>query len=133
MEIVLATVADAATISGGKLNIIGVFDTMQSASFPVVVQAFSLAFRLRAEYTDSDREYPIEVVLEDADGGQLWGAGLVSTIGAIPPGEFIHLDQVVAFRDLPFASPGRYRFRIRIADDPPYFVVFQLAAVTPAA
>ena len=71
MEVDLAVIADAANVSQeGKLNILGVFDTIWAREFPFRHATMVLVVRVRADFTEGGG-HPLEVRLVDADGAQI--------------------------------------------------------------
>ncbi|MHB1194775.1 MAG: DUF6941 family protein [Longimicrobiales bacterium] len=132
MEVVLAALCDSANIStDGKLNVLGVFDLIQADAFPAHQASMSFAFRMRAEYEDQGRASRVEVTLMDSDGRRLWGGSVEVVVGAIAPGEFAHISQVLRLDNVQFRSAGRYRFRIQVGDQGAHDTVFRLAKRKP--
>ena len=75
MDLQVATLCDSATDYNGKLCVLGTFDTICAAQFPVIHSQCALALRIcfRAE-DEGTREFKIRII--DADG---------NTIVSIPP------------------------------------------------
>jgi hypothetical protein len=74
MEVDLAVIADAANVSQeGKLNILGIFDTIWAREFPFRHAAMVFVLRVRADFTE-EGTHQLEVRLLDADGEQLFKA-----------------------------------------------------------
>ena len=115
MRIPMAFLADEANISQeGKLNVLGIFDRIQSAEFPVVHPRMVFAFRVQAEFADGGRSFPVVVrLLDDADGVMFEAAGEINP-PIVPPGEFSTANQVFTLVGLTFPLPGMYRFIVRI-------------------
>lgn len=114
MEVQLAVLADAANIAQqGKLNILGVFDTIWAANFPAVHPSMVVALRLRLEYGDGAGDHDLEVVLQDEDGKESVRAKAVAHVRAIAPGEWTHLNHILTLTGTGFGTPGRYSFRVR--------------------
>jgi len=53
MKVDISAICDAATVESGKLNLLGVFDTLFSNNFPLTHSFCSVAFRVRLEKNDS--------------------------------------------------------------------------------
>lgn len=116
MDIDLALLADAATIdSGGKLNILGVFDRIHAAEFPARHGRVSLVVRFAAGL-DEAGEHDVEIVLRDPGGEEVvrldgsihFGPGPRHTGGEIRVPHVLNLDGLV------FKEPGRYFFDLRV-------------------
>jgi hypothetical protein len=68
MKVELFAMCDAATDSGGKLNILGVFDTIGAAKAPVVHPRCAIVLKIRFERIErGDHRLKLNVV--DQDGG----------------------------------------------------------------
>lgn len=67
MHVEIFTICDAATVSAGKLNLLGAFDTLSSSAFPTRHDNCTIACRLRG---DSDEVLPmrLEIRIIDPDG-----------------------------------------------------------------
>ena len=113
MQTEIFTLADAATVSGGKLNILGSFDTIGTQTFPcnhaLCVVACKLRFDLGEEgahtmeihFCDPDMRDvlpPMKHDLEVAFGDQLSQA-------------HVHLWQHMG---LQFERPGEYYFELKV-------------------
>jgi hypothetical protein len=113
MNVQLAVLADAGNVAPpGKLNILGIFDTLWVKQFPAVHPFMVLAMRLRFEYEDRAGEHSLEVILRDEDGKELFHAKAAVVIPQIPPGGFAHVNQVLNFAQTGFTGEGTYAFRI---------------------
>lgn len=117
----MALIADEANISReGKLNVLGVFDRIAAAQFPVMHPKMVFAFRLEAEFGDSGLHVPVRVRLMDADGGSLFEAGGDVVAPTVEPGEFATTHQVFNLIGVQFREPGIYRFVVNVGDLPPH-------------
>ena len=67
MKTEIFALCDAATQSGGKLNILGTFDTIFSPQLPATHPQCSIALRLRFEKIE-EGEHRIKVNIVDEDG-----------------------------------------------------------------
>jgi len=67
VKIEMAAICDAATESGGKLNILGTFDVLNAPNFPFVLPGCSVVFRMRFNRVE-DGEHQIRVNFVDVDG-----------------------------------------------------------------
>jgi hypothetical protein len=113
----MAVLADEANVSQeGKLNLMGIFDRIAAAEFPVVHPKMVFAFRVEAEFGDSGRAFPVHVSMEDEDGTALFQAEGEMMAPPVPPGEFSTANQIFAMVGVQFPRPGLYRFVVRIGD-----------------
>lgn len=128
MDVALAALADSAnTTEGGKLNLLGVFDTIRGREFPLAHSHMAFAFRLRAEHRDQQRTHGVRVSLIDMDGNELFNADGEVQIGRIEPGHFQHANMIFNVHGAQFQQPGRYRFRIELeGEEEPHDSVFQI-------
>jgi hypothetical protein len=67
MEIEIFTLCDFAEDIGGKLCIVGTFDTIFAHNFPAVHPSFSLAARIRFDQSETGK-HPFSVSFVDEDG-----------------------------------------------------------------
>jgi hypothetical protein len=117
------TIREAGT---GKVSLIGVFENISAARFPVVHRALSVYAKL----ADAEGEYAIRLELLRLDDGHVLAQGALKAAFAdrMAAGEL-----VFALEHLRFERPGRYEFRL-YADD--RFVAgktFTVVAATPPA
>ena len=117
MEIVLATLADAAnTSSDGKLNLMGLFDTLFAGSMPVTHPSMQLVLRIRAEPSETDRQHALEIRCMDEDGQELFKVTGGFSVQA-PPGKAATFNHIVGINNLSFQKFGGYTFPIFINRD----------------
>ena len=116
MDIDLALLADAATIdAGGKLNVLGVFDRINAASFPARHGRVAMVLRFTAGL-DEAGEHEVEIVLRGPEGEEIvrldgniqFGPGPMHTGGEIRVPHVLNLDGLV------FENPGRHTFEVSV-------------------
>lgn len=118
MRVPMAILADAANVSReGKLNVLGIFDTIRATNFPATQLSMVFAFRLQANYKDSAKTYPIKVTLEDIDAQKLFTAQGEVEVPKIGPGEFQSTNRVFSLVGIEFPKPGEYKFVVHVADE----------------
>ena len=72
MEITKALVADYANVAeGGKLNVLGIFTTIFTASFPAVHPSMQLIFMWEASKVEAGRKKQIEIQLRQCFCGTI--------------------------------------------------------------
>jgi hypothetical protein len=117
VKIRMAVLADEANVSQeGKLNLMGIFDRIAAAEFPVIHPKMVFAFRVEADSGDSGRAFPVNVSMEDEDGAPLFEAEGEMMAPPVPPGEFTTANQIFALVGVQFPRPGTYRFVVRLGD-----------------
>lgn len=117
----MAVLADEANVSQeGKLNLLGIFDRIAAADFPVAHPKLVFAFRVEAEFVDSGRTFPVRVTLEDEDGGVLFEAAGELLAPPVAPGEYSTSNQLFSIVGLQFPRAGMYRFVVRLGEAPPH-------------
>ncbi len=79
MNIEIFTLCDAATDSGGKLNILGAFDRIFAGSMPAIHPLCAVAVRIRFARVEEGK-HRLNVTFGDADG-KLVLPGLEASIG----------------------------------------------------
>ena len=116
MEVDLALLADAATIdAAGKLNILGVFDRITAASFPVQHPHLVLILRFVAGIHEMGK-HGVSIQLRDPSGHEAMRIDGEMHLGGGPRGvahgvklpHILHLDGMV------FPGPGTYFFEVAV-------------------
>ena len=110
--------ADAANISReGKLNILGAFDRIYGAKFPLRWPRMVLVTRFEASAAEFGSEKSIEIVTMDADGKRLGKASGKMTIGEGRTGRQIKINHVLPM-GMTFPAPGEYSIEILVNGEP---------------
>lgn len=118
MKVALALLADYANVSReGKLNILGIFDRINTQSVPATHPQMQLVMTLEADRVEANREHKIEVQLIDADGTKLFTIGGNLKFSSPPSGENIKLNHVIQLNNLKFEHFGGYEFKILINNE----------------
>jgi len=114
MHLSFALFADGANLSQeGKLNILGVFDAMQVASFPSVHPRAHLVVRLKGTRADVG-VHQVVLSWKNPQGSELWNSNGQLDIGAPPP-QVTEIDMpLIAPIDLPLDGPGVYTMTITL-------------------
>jgi hypothetical protein len=134
VRIPMAVLADEANVSQeGKLNLLGVFDRISAAEFPVVHPKLVFVFRVEADFGDSGRAFDVSVTLEDDDGNTLFDAEGQIVAPHVLPGEFATSNQLFALVGVQFPHPGMYRFVIRLGETEPHATPLLVSAEGPNA
>jgi len=112
----------------GKISLIGVFENISAARFPVVHRALSVYAKL----TDAEGDYTIRLELVRLDDSQVVAQGALKATfpDRMTPGELIF-----NLENLGLERPGRYEFRLYAGDRfvaAKSFTVVQSPAAAPA-
>jgi len=116
MEVDLALLADAATIDGGgKLNILGIFDRLQTSAFPTRHPRMSLVLRFAAGVHEVGR-HEVGIALRAPDGQEVMridgemnlAAGPRAVAGGVLIPHILNMDGLV------FPLPGSYAFDVKV-------------------
>jgi hypothetical protein len=108
MDIEAFLLCDAATDQFGKLNVLGAFDGISSATVPIQHAQFSVAARLRFKKSESGN-HPFRINVVDEDGKPILRPfdGNVN-IQIQDASEFAVINLIVNLRDVRFEKFGRY-------------------------
>lgn len=129
MRIPMAFLADEANISQeGKLNVLGIFDRVAAAEFPVVHPRMVFAFRVQAEFGDGGRTFPVRVVMLNEANDVLFEAAGDINPPIVPHGEFSTANQVFTLVGMTFPAPGMYRFVVNVAGLEPHETHFVVSS-----
>ncbi len=116
MDVDLALLADAATIdASGKLNILGIFDTISVAQLPAQHPHVSLVLRFSASMGEAGA-HQVDIRLTDPDGKEVvrMGGEVQVAPGPARTGGQIRVPQVVNIDRLLLSVAGRYTFDISV-------------------
>jgi hypothetical protein len=114
MRVPLAVIADYANLSiDGKLNIMGIFDTITARSFPAVHMDARLVVRFESDVSDRGGTKDLGIELHDADGNVLLSAHRQLDIPTDAP-LTAALDHILELKLLRFDHAGDYAFRILV-------------------
>ena len=137
MDVSLALLADAANVSGdGKLNILGVFNALGAATFPVVHPQMALVLRFEATRAESGKSRQVELQLADNDGSKLFQISAQLVVPPGQPGTPIRLNHILMLNNIQFPKAGDYVFNVLVGDDQKAAIDLRLVEVrqpqTPA-
>jgi hypothetical protein len=115
VQVRLALLADAANVSReGKLNVLGVFDTLHARQFPTAHPHMALVLRLEAAAGEAAGPHAMEVEVVAPDGTVVLRVPGTLTLAGFAGGDRIAFDHVLSFANMQFAGPGRYTIRIAL-------------------
>jgi hypothetical protein len=118
MKSILFLAADYANVSReGKLNVMGIFNSINSVTFPTRHSSMHLVAKLGAELGEygQNRDFTIKLLGED-------GAQIMDLSGQlqIPKGEIgkkPEVNIIVELKDIVFPKPGPYQFVLLVDKD----------------
>ncbi|MGH7545524.1 MAG: DUF6941 family protein [Gemmatimonadota bacterium] len=114
MEVDLAVVADAANVSQeGKLNVLGIFDTIWGSRFPLRHGSMVFVVRVEGAFTEQGN-HRLELRLMDADGAQIFRAEGPLRLAGGTPGRPIKPHLILGLSGVVFPAAGDYSFEILI-------------------
>ena len=111
MKVVLAALADGANVSDmGKMNVLGVFNSIFAVETPTVVPLCYLAVVLRPKEDEKGASWPFQVVLRDPDARPVFSLpqGAAFEVPQSPGGARIDVNLVIALGGLQFPRFGDY-------------------------
>ena len=118
MEIPIATLCDAATDYGGKLNLLGAFDTVLTAKFPAVHPQCAIALRFvfnKAE--EGQRQFRLTFVNED--GKSIMPAIDLAIDVRVPEAvNYLSRNLIINIQQLKFDEPGQYAIDVAMDGQP---------------
>jgi hypothetical protein len=118
MNINFAVLADFASTSGNKLNVMGIWDQVNPGTFPAQVLGPFLVMKFEADTTEAGQERRLSVVLVNADGQTMISAEQQLVIPAPPrPGANPNGNIIIQIPVLQFPAAGDYKFSILVDDD----------------
>jgi len=114
----LAVLADCANVSqDGKINIMGVFEFIRTNKLPVVHPQLQLVVVLKGDSADANREHQLALELIDEDGRKIFGMEGKMKFGTPPPGQGVHLNQIIQMNNIRFERAGKYDFKIIVNNE----------------
>ncbi len=108
MDIQVAVLCDAATDSGGKLNLLGAFDTIHAQELPAVHPFCSVA--LRVTFTNAEEgAHKLALHFVNDDGQSVMPSIELPVEIALPEeNHFVTCNFIVNIQQLKFDAPGFY-------------------------
>ncbi len=135
MELQILLVADYANTTGdGKLNVMGIFQTIYAASFPVAHPDMYLIAQFTAGPAEYGRQRKVEIALLDEDAAE----ELVSFSAevAIPRGsggQRVNVPFLLRLVNTRFPRPGTYEFAVLVDNDEKGSLAIQVEQLPAAA
>ena len=116
MNLEIFTICDAATVSGGKLNILGAFDTITSGEIPVVHRALAIVIRLRGKTGDIDN-HKISLIAVDEQGDNKFPNIVTDFFFRKSEDVSNAVNFIMNIQDLKFEKLGTYYIKLKVDDN----------------
>jgi hypothetical protein len=131
MNIQVAVLCDAATDYGGKLNILGTFDTIVAQQLPAVHPQCTVALRLAFDRSEEGR-HQVAMNFVDDDGREVMPRINMPLEVQLPPEAiFAARNFVVNIQQMKFAKPGHYAIGLLLDGQLQTSIPLHVKAVTP--
>ena len=115
MRVKIALLADYSNVSReGKLNILGIFDTIYAPGFPTTHAHMQLVVRFEADAREAGATRQVEVQFRTQDGTVLFRLPGAMTVQPGELGETIRTDHILNVTNLNLEHPGRYAFDVLV-------------------
>jgi hypothetical protein len=112
MDVTLAVCCDAANVSReGKLNLLGIFNSIHAAEFPCTHPHLALVLRVEARIGE-EGTYPLQIKLVDEDGQQMFDIGGQLSLQGAEPGRPMTAQTIMDINNLQLPRPGTYAFEV---------------------
>jgi len=133
MEVLVLLAADYANLErSGKLNVMGIFNDINSATFPMRHPLMHLIFKLGTELGEFNQSRTVTIKLLDEDGGELLSIPQNIEIPKSGGGRRPELNFIMELRDIVFQKPGRYDFVILVDNDHKKELPIYINQISPA-
>ncbi len=114
MDVTLAVCCDAANVSReGKLNLLGIFNSLHAAEFPCTHPHLALVLRVEARIGE-EGVHPLEIKLVDEDGGVLFSIGGQLSLTGAEPGRPMTAQTIMDINNFALPRPGTYEFEVLV-------------------
>jgi hypothetical protein len=114
MDVQIAVLCDAATDYGGKLNLLGSFDTIVTHQLPAVHPQCSVALRMIFSRVE-EGQHRVRMNLVDEDGRSIMPSiELPADVRFPPEGNFLSRNFIVNIQQLKFEKAGHYAIDLAV-------------------
>jgi hypothetical protein len=114
MDIQIAALCDAANDYGGKLCVLGAFDSLLTAQFPALHPQCAIALRIVFEKME-EGAHKLRIALVDDDGHAVMPSIELPIKVAVPAdATFLSQNIIVSIQQLKFERPGTYSIDLAI-------------------
>ena len=114
MDVQIAVLCDAATDYGGKLNLLGTFDTIVTHQLPAVHPQCSIALRIVFSRIEEGL-HKVRINFVDEDGKAIMPSiDLAAEVVFPPEGSFLSRNFIINIQHLKFDKTGQYAIDLAI-------------------
>ena len=114
MHVQIAVLCDAATDTGGKLSLLGAFDTIQTQQFPAFYPQCAIALRMQFNSVEEGL-HKLRINFVNEDGKPIIPSMELEVPVAMPSdSHFVTRNLIVNMNNTPFAKPGLYSVDIAV-------------------
>src|SRR5919198_3771123 len=114
MNVQIAVLCDAATDYGGKLNLLGAFDTIVTQQLPAVHPQSSVALRIVFSKVE-EGQHKVKMNFVDEDGRLVMPSIDIPVEVSLPPDVvFLARNFLINIQQLKFEKPGQYAIDIAV-------------------
>ncbi|MBN1313505.1 MAG: hypothetical protein JXB30_19015 [Anaerolineae bacterium] len=132
MEVLVLLAADYANLErSGKLNVMGIFNDINSATFPMRHPLMHLIFKLGTELGEINQKRTVTVKLLDEYGSELVNIPQNIELPKRSGGRRPELNFIMELREIVFQKPGRYDFVILVDNDYKKELPIYINQITP--
>ncbi len=117
MRVKIAALADYASLSGKKLNILGIFSVIYANQVPCRHTQMAIVVQFEFDPIESGQKQ-MRIELRDEDGQEVFSVAGMGMIPAAKEAEPTIVNQIVSLRDTVFPAFGQYDFKVLIDDEP---------------
>lgn len=117
MDCKLAFVADAANVSNGKLNVLGIFDQLTPREYPYLHPQMYLVVSFQATPPEYGRKKNFEISMLDPDGRLLTTLKASGNVPKPEAGKRANFQIVLQMVNTPFPKPGPYEIVVLVGGD----------------
>ena len=118
MKPLLFLVADYANITGeGKLNVMGIFNSINSFTFPARHSSMYLIAKISPELSEYGQKRSFTILLMDADANHVVEVSGEFDIPKGQDGKKPEVNIMFELKDVVFTKPGRYVFVLLVDKD----------------
>jgi len=133
MNVQIAVLCDAATDYGGKLNLLGTFDTIVTQQLPAVHPQCSVALRVVFSRVE-EGQHKVRMNFVDEDGRFVMPSIDIPIDVALPSdANFLTRNFIINIQQLKFEKPGQYAIDIAVDGRQESSIPLQVKQVRPPA
>ncbi len=112
MDVTLAVCCDAANVSReGKLNLLGIFNSIHASEFPCTHPHLALVLRVEA-HIGEEGVYPLEIKLADEDGQEVFKVNGQLSLRGAKPGRPMTAQTIMDINNFQLPHAGTYSFEV---------------------